>query len=223
MFTRKVILTTLLLGLSLTVFAQKSVTDFQTWYDAAVKLNLKKGWKLSSRFRVRLNENSSNYRGSYLFLEGEKRVNKYIRVLANYRLAWVEGNQYHRFLIGTNAQFKTNGFTFFTRPMIQYQKEYFINDESSNNDSESFLRLRSGLRYKINKHWETYAYAEPFFKIKSGKPLSTSFWQNSVGLTYEYNKNKYATIYYIWQPEVNKKYPDTNQILGLSLEFEIKP
>lgn len=213
----------LFFGISLLVSAQKSTTDFQTWYDASVKLNLRKGWEVSSRYRIRFNENASNYRGSYLFLEGEKKLNKYFKILANYRLALVEGNNYHRFLIGTNAQFKVNDFTFFTRPMVQYQKQYFVNDESTLNDSDSYLRLRTGIKYKINRHWDSYAYAEPFLKIKQGESLSTSFWQNSLGLRYEYSKNKYATLYYIWQPEVNKKYPDTNQIVGVSFEFDIKP
>lgn len=219
---KKTILFVLLLNLSLTIQAQKSTTDFQTWYDAALKLNLKKGWEVSGQYRVRVTENSSHYRGSYFFFAGEKKLNKYFKVLANYRLALVEGDNYHRFLFGVNAQVKANNFTFFTRPMLQYQKQYFVNDDSNPSDGDTHLRLRTGVKYKINKHWDTYIYAEPFFKIKQGNTPTATFWQNSAGVSYEYMKNKYATLYYIWQPEVNKKYPDTNNILGISLEFFIK-
>jgi hypothetical protein len=211
-----------LLLISLASQAQKSTVDFQTWYDASLKLDMKKGWEISGQYRLRLNQNSSNYRGSYFFLAGEKKINKYFKVLANYRLALVEGDNYHRFLIGANAQFKAKDFTFFTHPMLQYQKQYFVNDDSNPSDSDTHLRLRTGLKYKINKRWDSYIYAEPFFKIKQGSTPNATFWQNSVGISYEYLKNKHATLYYIWQPEVNKKYPDTNNVLGISLDFNIK-
>lgn len=209
--------------ISLATQAQKSTVDFQTWYDASLKLNLKKGWEFSGQYRLRLNNNSRDYRGSYFYLQGEKKLNKYFKVLANYRLALVDGDNYHRFLIGTNAQFKVNDFTIFTRPMLQYQKQYFVNDEGNPSDNATHLRLRAGVKYKISKRWDTYVYAEPFLRLKQGDAPSTKIWQNSAGISYEYRKNKTATLYYMWQPEVNKTYPDTRNILGISFDFEIKP
>ncbi|WP_337042810.1 DUF2490 domain-containing protein [Emticicia sp. 17c] len=201
----------------------KSTQDFQTWYDTELKLNLKKGWELKGQYRVRFNENASHYKGSYFFLAGEKKINKYLKVVANYRLALVEDNNYHRFLIGLQGQLKVNDFTFFTRPMIQNQKKYFVGDDENLTDTDTHLRLRTGVKYQISKHWDTYVYAEPFIPIKQGKTPEIRFWQNAAGLSYEYMKNKKATLYYIWQPEVNQKHPHTNHIVGLSLDFEVKP
>ncbi|GAB3516150.1 hypothetical protein GCM10027442_33220 [Emticicia fontis] len=204
-------------------FAQKSTQDFQTWYDAELKLNLKKGWELSGQYRTRFDENSSHYKGSYFFLSGEKKLNKYFKVLGNYRLALVNGNNYHRLLIGANAQFKVNDFTFFTRPMAQTQTKYFAGDDENRNGVTNYLRLRTGVKYKISKHWDTYVYAEPFLPFKEGKLSEINFWQNNAGISYEYKKNKSVTLYYSWQPEVNKKHPDTINVLGLSFDFEVKP
>lgn len=96
-----------------------STQDFQTWYDAELKLNLKKGWEVGGQYRVRFDDNSSHYKGSYFFVGGEKKLNKHFKVLGNYRLALVNGNNYHRFLIGLNANVKAANFTFFVRPMVQ--------------------------------------------------------------------------------------------------------
>jgi hypothetical protein len=205
-------------------FAQgKSTQDFQTWYDAELKLNLKKGWELSGQYRARFDENSSHYKGSYFFLQGEKKINKYFKVLSNYRLALVNSNNYHRFLIGANAQVKVNDFTLFTRPMAQTQTKYFVGDDENRADSKSYLRLRTGVKYQISKHWDTYVYAEPFLPFKDGKLTEIAFWQNNAGISYEYKKNKSVTLYYSWQPEVNKKHPDTINVLGMSFDFEVKP
>lgn len=205
-------------------FAQsKSTQDFQTWYDAELKLNLKKGWELSGQYRIRFDDNSSHYKGSYFFLQGEKKLNKYFKVLGNYRLALVNGNNYHRFLIGVNAQVKANDFTFFTRPMAQTQTGYFVGDDENRGGSKSYLRLRTGVKYHISKRWDTYLYAEPFLPFKEGKLTEIAFWQNNAGISYEYKKNKSVTLYYSWQPEVNKKHPDTIHVLGLSFDFEVKP
>lgn len=209
---------------SIGVLAQgKSTEDFQTWYDAALKLNLKKGWELSGQYRVRINENSSHYKGSYFFMAGEKKINKYFKILGNYRLALINGNNYHRFLIGANAQFKTHDFTFFTRPMIQTQKRNFVGDDENRGNSDSYVRLRTGIKYQISKRIGTYVYAEPFLPLEQGKLSEIAFWQNNAGISYEYKKNKSVSLYYSWQPEVNKKHPDTIHVLGLSFDFEIKP
>lgn len=210
--------------LAISAFAQgESTQDFQTWYDAELKLNLKKGWELSGQYRARFNENSSHYKGSYFFLQGEKKLNKYFKVLGNYRLALVNGNNYHRLLIGANAQVKINDFTFFTRPMIQTQTKYFVGDDENRGSSKSYFRLRTGVKYQISKRWDTYVYAEPFLPFEQGKLTEIAFWQNNAGISYEYKKNKSVTLYYSWQPEVNKKHPDTINVLGLSFDFEVKP
>ncbi len=209
--------------LAIVAFAQKSTQDFQTWYDAELKLNLKKGWELSGQYRARFDENSSHYRGSYFFLGGEKKLNKYFKVLGNYRLALVDDNNYHRFLIGANAQVKANDFTFFTRPMAQTQTKYFVGDDENRGSSNSYFRLRTGIKYQISKRWDTYVYAEPFLPFEQGKLTEIAFWQNNAGISYEYKKNKSVTLYYSWQPEVNKKHPDTINVLGLSFDFEVKP
>ncbi len=225
---RKIMTIKYIICLLAVVFATEGLAQgvskqyFQCWPDASLKLNLKKGWQFSTQYRVRFTDNITNYKGSYLFLTIEKKLNKHIDVFTNYRLAIVEGNGYHRYLLGTNFQYKISNFTAYARPMIQYQSQFFANDEGNPLNTKTFIRLRTGLKYELAKHWDLNIYAEPFLKWKKSQALETQLWQNYLGITHQYMKNATATLYYSWQPEVNKKYPNTNQVFGLSLGFQIK-
>ena len=195
--------------------------DFQTWYDASLKLNLKKGWEITTQYRVRFYNDSHDYRGSYFFLTGEKKLNKYVNALANYRLALVEGQAYHRFAIGFHAKYKIGQWIPFFRPTIQNQRQYFQGDDE-NGGITTYLRTRLGTKYRFSKRLDAYIYAEPFFNVQThGLPIA--FWQNSVGLSVDITKRTSVTAYYIWQPELHIDNPQTLNIAGLSLNFEIKP
>ncbi|GAB3701975.1 hypothetical protein GCM10027592_30840 [Spirosoma flavus] len=195
--------------------------DFQTWYDASLKLNMKKGWEVTTQYRVRFYNNAHDYRGSYFFLTGEKKVNKYMNVLANYRLSLIENQAYHRFAVGFNAHIQAGRWRPFLRPTLQNQRQYFQGDDENSGDGKTYLRTRVGTKYHINKLLDAYLYAEPFFNTeKQGLPIA--FWQNSAGLSVDVSKRISLTTYYIWQPELQIKHAQTKHIVGLSLNVELK-
>jgi hypothetical protein len=213
-------------GLGSTALAQKDnvqpAPDFQTWYDASLKLNLKKGWEITTQYRVRFYNNAHDYRGSYFFLTGEKKINKYVNVLANYRLALIEGDAYHRFAVGLHAKYKLGNWTLLARPTVQNQRTYFQGDDENGGDGKTYLRTRLGTKYRFTKRLDAYIYAEPFFNLEQhGLPIA--FWQNSTGLSADITKRISVTAYYIWQPELRIKNAQTKNIVGLSLNFELKP
>ncbi|GAB4030860.1 hypothetical protein GCM10028809_25070 [Spirosoma gilvum] len=53
--------------------------------------------------------------------------------------------------------------------------------------------------------------------------MPIAFWQNSTGLSADVIKRMSITVYYIWQPELQIKHAQTKHIVGLSLNFELKP
>ena len=52
--------------------------------------------------------------------------------------------------------------------------------------------------------------------------FEAAFWRNRAEITYEYMKNKSVNLFYIWQPDVNKKDPDTKNIIGINFVFGTK-
>lgn len=208
-----------LLFISLVTFAQKSEVDFQTRQGIGLTLDLPKGWEVQGEFRTRFNENSTNYRGSYIYLGGEKKLNKYISAGVGYRLGMVNGENFHRLSGNIEGKYKINKFTFSLRETYQSQKQTFVGDDEGT--AENYLRSRLGVKYAITKKLDLSVSTEPFMHKNDGV-FETDFWRNRAGISYEYMKNKSVSLYYIWQPDVNKNYPDTKNILGINFNFGIK-
>ncbi|MER0440070.1 DUF2490 domain-containing protein [Emticicia sp. W12TSBA100-4] len=208
-----------LLLISSVTFAQKSEVDFQTRQGIGLSLDLPKGWEVQGEFRTRFNENSTNYRGSYLYLGGEKKLNKYISAGVGYRLGMVNGEKFNRFSGNIEGKYKINKFTFSLRETYQSQKQTFVGDDEGT--AENYLRSRLGVKYAVTKKLDLSVSTEPFMHKNDGV-FETDFWRNRAGISYEYLKNKSVSLYYIWQPDVNKNYPDTKNILGINFNFGIK-
>jgi Protein of unknown function (DUF2490) len=204
--------------ISLVTFAQKSEVDLQTRTSVSLDVDFKKGWSIGTEYRAKFNENSSNYRGSYFYLEGSKKINKYLSAGAAYRFGIVDGENFHRFAGNIEGKYKVKKFTFSLRETYQSQKQTFIGDDEGT--AENYLRTRLGIKYAITKKLDFGVSTEPFMHKKDGV-FETDFWRNRAGISYEYMKNKSVNLYYIWQPDVNKNYPDTKNIVGINFVFGI--
>ena len=181
-----------------------------------------KGWAISGQYRLRITENATHYKGSYFFGQVDKRLNKNLLLTSNYRLALVDKGTYHRYALGLEARTKTRNWEFVLRPMVQYQKQNFSGDDEGKIDTDTYLRSRLTVKYAINRRFDAYIYAEPFYDVDSN--LKIDWWKNSAGFKYEFAKNMKLNLYYIWQPDfTHKKYALTNHIVGVDLEFTLKP
>jgi hypothetical protein len=213
------VLMCLLIALDNTIFGQK-LTDLQTWYGASLKYDLPKGWAISGQYRLRMIDNSSTYRGSYFFAQVDKKLTEHFSLMTNYRLALVNNGTFHRYAFGVEAKQDFGRFKLSLRPMIQYQKQNFTDDNDTPTDTDTYLRTRFTVKYPLSRKWDVYAYAEPFYKLD--KKPNIDWWQNSAGLKYEFAKGMKANLYYIWQPDYSHKQFRTNHVVGLDLEFTIK-
>ena len=207
-----------LLFISSITFAQKSEVDLQTRTSISLDIDFKKGWKIGTEYRAKFNQNSSNYRGSYFYLESSKKINKYLSAGAAYRFGIVDVKNFHRFAGNVEVKYKLNKLTFSLREAYQSQKQTFIGDDEGT--AENYLRSRLGVKYAITKKIDFSVSTEPFMHKKDGV-FETDFWRNRTGISYDYMKNKSVNLYYIWQPDVNKKYPDTKNIVGINFIFGI--
>ncbi|WP_428657941.1 DUF2490 domain-containing protein [Runella sp.] len=198
-------------------------TDFQAWPGASLKLDLPKKWAVTIQYRSRFIENSTYYKGSYLFGAVEYDFHKNLEVMANYRLAMVDVGVFHRYFVGVAGKAKFGRFNLMLRPAIQYQSQRFTGDDEVRLDADTYFRPRFTVKYKLSKKWDVYAYAEPFMAL-NGRKTKIDNWQNSIGFKYEFLKNQKLNPYFIWQPDYShKKYMLTNYIVGLDIEFSVKP
>lgn len=208
-----------ILLLSSTLKAQKSTVDFQTRPAITLNLDFKKGWEVSTQYRAKFNENSSHYRGSYLYLDVDKKLNKFLSAGVSYRYGVVESEKYHRFSGSLEGKYKLRKLTFSLRELYQTQNQTFLGDDEGT--AENYLRSRIGVKYAFTKKLDFSLSTEPFMH-KKNEVFETDFWRNRASISYEYLKNKSVNIYYIWQPDVNKKYPDIKNIVGINFIFGLK-
>src|SRR6478735_2282308 len=101
------------------LLAQKSYSDNQLWLGASCEFNFKKGWALTAQYRMREVNDVSYYKGSYWFFTADYRINKYVKVFANYRFADVDVGYFHRFGGGGELRYKKHHFTYSLRTMVQ--------------------------------------------------------------------------------------------------------
>ena len=94
-------------------------SDFQTWYSTTAKLDLPNRWEASLKYRARLVDNSSVFRGSYLYTELGRELNEHLSLLGEYRLARVEDGTYHRYSLGMEASRELGRLDLSFRPVMQ--------------------------------------------------------------------------------------------------------
>ncbi len=66
-----------------------------------------------------------------------------------------------------------------------------------------------------------YASVEPYFTFETGEyPIDNI--RNTLGLKYEYAKNKKVEVYYIYRPDFAKSYNRTFHVIGVNVSFKAK-
>jgi len=207
------------LSLANSLLAQSNA-DTQLWLGVSVKKPLSNGFSISGQYRVRRTDNISTFKGSYLYLTLEKKINKTFNIETSYRLSMIDNLLYHRYALGMEAQVKAGKHKFILRPMVQYQKQAASADIETSYNSKSYFRPRLTWKMDVSERIEFYTYLEPFYKIDN--KINVNWWQNSVGFKYETINKVKLNPYFIWQPDYTHQQLRTNYILGLDIELHLK-
>jgi hypothetical protein len=193
-------------------------SDLQAWYSASLVMDLPNGWETSFQYRLRMVDDASSYRGSYLTFEGQKEVVSWMSMLGGYRLARVEGGTYHRFALGAEARYDaTDRFRLSLRPQVQHQVQTFADDDEQSGDQKTLLRTRLRGRYELTDALDFYASTEPYFAFGEDYPIDN--WRNTVGLKYTLPGDVAVDLFYIYRPDYARSYNRTFHVIGIELEI----
>jgi len=194
-------------------------TDLQAWTAVAAAFDLPNRWEASLQYRVRFDTDASSYRGSYISTEGGRRVTDLLTAFAGYRLALLDGATSHRFSAGVQGERDVGDITLSLRPTLQLQyKNLADSDEGA---SSTIVRLRLRAKYDLSNAWDIYASTEPYSRFGADYPIDN--WKNTVGMRYEITDGVRIDGFYIYRPDYAKSYNRTFHIIGLELEFAVKP
>lgn len=220
----KLFSTVVLLVLCFSLFAQTSSSDpvdVQGRLGASFNYNFNKKINTGIEYQARFVSNLSTYYGSYLSLEGGYNLTKKIAVIANYRLSLTTNGNANRYGVGMEYETKLfKKMKLNLRPMVQYKKD-IVDNEDVNGNSNLFVRTRAELNYSFTKKLNMYASVEPYFTFETGEyPIDNI--RNTLGLKYEYAKNKKVEVYYIYRPDFAKSYNRTFHVIGVNFSLKAK-
>ncbi|MFT3843933.1 MAG: DUF2490 domain-containing protein [Lacibacter sp.] len=214
----------LFFSMSISLSAQTSIsdpTDVQGRIGTGFQYNFSKKIKTEIEYQARFVNNLSTYYGSYVSLEGSYDLTKKVALIANYRLSLTTNGNANRY--GAGITYETKLFTKMKlnlRPMVQYKK-FIADDDDVSGNSNFFVRTRLELDYSLTKKMNVYASVEPYFTFETDEyPIDNI--RNTLGLKYEYAKNKKVEVYYIYRPDFAKSYNRTFHVIGVNLSFKAK-
>ena len=75
-------------------------TDVQGWFGAGIDFDLPKKWQAGIEYQSRVENNIKTLKGSYYSFSLEKEVVKNLRLIGQYRLSSVQGEQFSRYGFG---------------------------------------------------------------------------------------------------------------------------
>lgn len=205
------------------VHAQTSRTDpvdIQTRVGMSLNFSLPKKFESALEYELRMVDNASAYRGSYLTGELGYAFGKHLSGLTTYRIARVGDVVTHRTGIGAQLeQMRGERITISFRPLLQYQKER-VDDDGQTIDATTFLRTRLRAKFQQRKHVALYGSVEPYFTFHGDFPVDN--WRNTLGVQYQFTKHRKIDVHYIYRPDYAKIYNRTYHTFGVEFVQDLK-
>ncbi len=195
--------------------------DMQGWFGTSLTLDLKNKWEAGIDYQVRLQNNLSSYKGSYISFSAARKVSKTIFMQGEYRLASVAGATFHRFSVGGEYEPKVPVVDLSLRVLFLNNIQDFL-DPAEATQNEIFWRARLKLSKRINKQWSVYASLEPIMKIGGNSFVDNL--RNTVGVKKRLSKFAKLDLSYMYRPDYAKtNYRRYFHVIGANVDFRLAP
>jgi hypothetical protein len=201
--------------------AQEEVQDIQFWSSVQFNVDLPKRFSASVQYQIRLDNNISSIKGSYLSVGvGYEIIKKYLSGEVDYRYVASTKNDRHRFGFGLTGKYKTGKVGFSNRLLYQREHEYFNAAYEGGHEPTNYLRNRFQVKVDLPKRFDVYASIEPFVRF-SNKFNDVDRIRTITGVDWEFVKNHSFSLFYLFQADVNVKNPGMGHVFGLNYEWNI--
>lgn len=194
--------------------------DVQGWAIVSLGLNLPKKWEAGLTGQWRTENNLGTTKGFYVTPEISYGFHKKVKIFANFRYADVIGSHSSRVGIGLDYSTKISGWQIGFRPQFQYTLKY-ADDGDGSATGTSILRTRLSVRHRITKKIDGYLQIEPYFTRSPGEYFIHNI-RNTVGLRYEYKKDRKISVFYMYRPDFAKSYNRLFHVAGLRWDVDLK-
>ena len=193
-------------------------TDFRAWSSFEISSNLTKKLSLSLKTQARYFNQLTQLNGVYYSLDANRKIKKKWSLEGGLRFNTSNKWNAFRMRIGVVKKLKINKIEFSIRGLYQVQLNEFGFHENYRNIPISSARFKIQAERKLIKHLKIKLFSEPLWRKEEAEVYLRRI-RNSIGLSYELNKNLNADISYLFQPQF---YPSKIvNIFSFALSYEL--
>lgn len=208
-------------GILVSGYAQEEVQDFQLWTGAKLKADLPKRFSLAVQYQLRLDQDATAIKGSYISTEiGYEIIKNYLAAEFEYRYVAGFDKDRHRFGFGIQGKYEYKKVTFSHRVVYQREHEYFNSSYERGHEPTNYLRNRFQVKFNLPKRWEAYVSIEPFIRF-SNKLNDIDRVRTVGGFTWEFVKNHSFDLFYLFQADVNVSKPGMGHGIGFMYAWDL--
>jgi hypothetical protein len=176
--------------------------------DAQLRTHLNLEMRLSRHFsahldqQYRFNENMTNFRRASADMALEWRMNKHVRVLADYKFVyrksdkefWQQRNWYGLALVLRND---VKRWRFIYRNLLQFRGGT-VNSAEQNN-FRIYDRNKLTVRYEFTKRYTGYTSMEAYVPLNNPQMMGVERTRNQLGMLISTRKNQQLELYFMYQ------------------------
>lgn len=204
-------------------YAQTDDSDWASWSTIGVDYNLNEKWSFGLEQQLRLKENFGNVDRFITELSAAYELFKDFELGAGLRYMRVSDKKdnlqdyenYFRFHFEASYKHKIKNYEIGYRLRYQNKNELGVSYEEGDYASQ-YIRLNTSLKYNF-KNWilDPKFSAEIFNKFQEGKENGFNKYRLTLGTDYKIKNVGKLGVFYRFQKELNKEYPETTNIVGL--------
>jgi hypothetical protein len=220
----------LILFTSVSYSQTENTNDVGGWTAIGIEYELNKKWNIELEAQLRLKDNISVVDEYFTEFSVEYLISKKIIVGGGLRYikendtkGKIQGYEDHiRFQVDATYKHKINAFSLKYRLRYQNKNELGL-DNFEENYANQHIRFKTSIRFNIKKcRLKPKFTAEIGNRIGKGEKNEFSKYRLTIGTEYNFKKLGKLNLFYGKEKELNKRIPESLDIIGLKFKYIIK-
>ena len=194
-----------------------SDSDLELWTGGVYALNINKKWKVELEQQFRFNDTISKFKSTFSEISARYRLNKHFKLKGSYRYS-IRNEERNRKRITLHLYYSWSKKKF---PLaIQLRSGLQNDDEVWTNQQITYARNRIKLEFVDFKNFTPYLGYESFYRFNYRNEFRVNRY--TIGLKWEFNKKLEGNFFYRIDDEINVKFPQRQNIIGIMMVYSMK-
>lgn len=192
----------------------------QFWTSVKVNKDFKHGLSLSGQYILRADLTYRMLAGHYFYAGLKYKAHKYVQLDFKFRGVNTPDRNLYRFEVGIKPRYKYHDWTFAFRLGYFNEREYFARTYERGRYPNNYLRTRIEARWDFKKNWGAYLSAEAY-TLLTNRGAFVRRVAFIAGVDYSFLKMHNIDVYYLAQPDFNKKTLSVVHALSVTYTWDI--